>query len=458
MRSPRCSTRPRALNTILIDLDRDIWGYISLGYFRQKVKAGEVGSSTMPHKVNPIDFENSEGNLGLANAMLRHLVGQAPDLPLAARPHGLDGPAQRGRGVRLLPHRLRLVPARTGQARGESAPHRRGSRGQLGRARRGGADRDARPSHRGLLREAEGAHARQGRHHARGPARLREDRCRCPRTRGSACCDSRPRPTWASRRSSRASASASATSRRAHVPRASPRRRSSRRLRSPASCRSGSCRSRAPLACTTSLRRAVSSPLNSPWISAMSTSTLPLNAPPAAIWIARLTIVASTRPSTTSVSQSSISTPRSLMLGPDDELAAAGLRARRSLVGERRPGLAVDSGRGGGRGRWGACGPCSGFCGDAAPWVGSGGASREARGCRDDRRDSLRTSRDRSFRWERHPAKSHSRFVPRGRNSWFSLCGKRLRRRAREARFVAARQRDSPADSRKLVIRRAIHA
>ena len=66
------------LNTILVDLDRDVWGYISLGYFRQKVKAGEVGSSTMPHKVNPIDFENSEGNLGLANALLRHLSEKLP--------------------------------------------------------------------------------------------------------------------------------------------------------------------------------------------------------------------------------------------------------------------------------------------------------------------------------------------------------------------------------------------
>jgi adenylosuccinate lyase len=65
-------------NTILIDLDRDIWGYISMGYFKQKVKAGEVGSSTMPHKVNPIDFENSEGNLGLANAVLRHLAEKLP--------------------------------------------------------------------------------------------------------------------------------------------------------------------------------------------------------------------------------------------------------------------------------------------------------------------------------------------------------------------------------------------
>jgi adenylosuccinate lyase len=65
-------------NTILIDLDRDVWGYISMGYFKQKVKAGEVGSSTMPHKVNPIDFENSEGNLGLANAVLRHLSEKLP--------------------------------------------------------------------------------------------------------------------------------------------------------------------------------------------------------------------------------------------------------------------------------------------------------------------------------------------------------------------------------------------
>ena len=65
-------------NTILIDFDRVIWSYISYGYFKQKVKAGEIGSSTMPHKVNPIDFENSEGNLGLANAVLRHLAEKLP--------------------------------------------------------------------------------------------------------------------------------------------------------------------------------------------------------------------------------------------------------------------------------------------------------------------------------------------------------------------------------------------
>jgi adenylosuccinate lyase len=65
-------------NTILLDLNRDIWTYVSLGYFKQKLKAGEIGSSTMPHKVNPIDFENSEGNLGLANAVLRHMAEKLP--------------------------------------------------------------------------------------------------------------------------------------------------------------------------------------------------------------------------------------------------------------------------------------------------------------------------------------------------------------------------------------------
>jgi len=65
-------------NTILIDFARDVWGYVSVGYFKQRLKAGEIGSSTMPHKVNPIDFENAEGNLGLANALLRHLSAKLP--------------------------------------------------------------------------------------------------------------------------------------------------------------------------------------------------------------------------------------------------------------------------------------------------------------------------------------------------------------------------------------------
>ena len=72
-----CDTIKR-INTILIDLNRDVWTYISMDYFKQKIKAGEVGSSAMPHKVNPIDFENSEGNLGIANALLEHLSAKLP--------------------------------------------------------------------------------------------------------------------------------------------------------------------------------------------------------------------------------------------------------------------------------------------------------------------------------------------------------------------------------------------
>ena len=73
----QCDTLKR-INTILIDLDRDMWTYISMNYFKQKIKAGEVGSSAMPHKVNPIDFENSEGNLGIANALFEHLAAKLP--------------------------------------------------------------------------------------------------------------------------------------------------------------------------------------------------------------------------------------------------------------------------------------------------------------------------------------------------------------------------------------------
>jgi len=86
-------------NNILLDLDRDLWGYVSLGYFRQRVKQGEVGSSTMPHKVNPIDFENSEGNIGVANALLRHL---ADKLPVSRWQRDLsDSTALRNAGVAL---------------------------------------------------------------------------------------------------------------------------------------------------------------------------------------------------------------------------------------------------------------------------------------------------------------------------------------------------------------------
>ena len=87
------------VNTILVDLSRDVWGYISLGFFKQRLKAGEIGSSTMPHKVNPIDFENAEGNLGLASAVLRHL---AEKLPLSRWQRDLsDSTVLRNMGVAL---------------------------------------------------------------------------------------------------------------------------------------------------------------------------------------------------------------------------------------------------------------------------------------------------------------------------------------------------------------------
>ncbi len=102
-------------NTILIGFDRDVWGYVSLGYFRQKVHEGEVGSSTMPHKINPIDFENSEGNLGLANALLRHL---AEKLPISRWQRDLsDSTVLRSMGAALGHTLLGWTTARQGIAR-----------------------------------------------------------------------------------------------------------------------------------------------------------------------------------------------------------------------------------------------------------------------------------------------------------------------------------------------------
>jgi adenylosuccinate lyase len=109
-------------NTILIGLDRDLWGYISLGYFRQRMKEGEVGSSTMPHKVNPIDFENSEGNLGLANATLRHL---AEKLPISRWQRDLtDSTVLRNMGVGLGYALLGWQSLRQGLAKLEADPRR----------------------------------------------------------------------------------------------------------------------------------------------------------------------------------------------------------------------------------------------------------------------------------------------------------------------------------------------
>ena len=99
-------------NTILVDLCRDIWGYVSLGYFKQNVAKNEVGSSTMPHKVNPIDFENAEGNLGMANAMLSHF---AEKLPISRWQRDLtDSTVQRNFGVAIAYHSIAMQSARKG--------------------------------------------------------------------------------------------------------------------------------------------------------------------------------------------------------------------------------------------------------------------------------------------------------------------------------------------------------
>jgi adenylosuccinate lyase len=109
-------------NNVLLDLDRDLWGYIALGYFRQRPKAGEVGSSTMPHKVNPIDFENSEGNIGVANALLRHL---ADKLPVSRWQRDLsDSTALRNAGAALGHSLLALVACERGLAKLEADPAR----------------------------------------------------------------------------------------------------------------------------------------------------------------------------------------------------------------------------------------------------------------------------------------------------------------------------------------------
>jgi adenylosuccinate lyase len=110
------------VDTILIDLARDVWGYVSLGYFRQRVVAGEVGSSTMPHKVNPIDFENGEGNLGLANALLRHF---ADKLPVSRWQRDLtDSTVLRNLGVALAHALLALKSIERGLQRLEPDPAR----------------------------------------------------------------------------------------------------------------------------------------------------------------------------------------------------------------------------------------------------------------------------------------------------------------------------------------------
>ena len=146
------------LNTILLDLDRDLWGYISLGYFKQKLKAGEIGSSTMPHKVNPIDFENSEGNLGLANALLRHL---ADKLPVSRWQRDLtDSTVLRNVGVAFGYSLLAWDACLRGLGKLEL------------NAERADPDGDASLRRRKPLRAIEGTDARQG-HHACGAGGFR---------------------------------------------------------------------------------------------------------------------------------------------------------------------------------------------------------------------------------------------------------------------------------------------
>ena len=117
----------RRIHTIVIDLDRDFWQYISMNYFKQRIKAGEVGSSAMPHKVNPIDFENSEGNLGLANALLEHLSTKLQ--PFAARPDRQYGYSQHRCTYGTCTHRFPQHFERFGQA----ASARREHQGRFGR-------------------------------------------------------------------------------------------------------------------------------------------------------------------------------------------------------------------------------------------------------------------------------------------------------------------------------------
>ena len=158
-------------NTILIDWSRDVWGYVSLGYFKQRLKAGEIGSSTMPHKVNPIDFENAEGNFGLANALLTHL---AQKLPISRWQRDLtDSTVLRNMGVALgyavLGYDSLLRGLDKLEINHEALAADLDAR--LGSAGRADPDRDAplRPAQ--PLRAAEGADARQG-DHARGDRRL----------------------------------------------------------------------------------------------------------------------------------------------------------------------------------------------------------------------------------------------------------------------------------------------
>ena len=150
------------INTILIDFCRDVWGYVSLGYFKQKTRTGEVGSSTMPHKVNPIDFENAEGNFGMANAILTHL---GETLPISRWQRDLtDSTALRNLGVGFAHTQIALRSLATGMGKLEvnHAALKKGFRRQLGSVGRANSDRDASLRHRKCLRPIKSDDTRSG--------------------------------------------------------------------------------------------------------------------------------------------------------------------------------------------------------------------------------------------------------------------------------------------------------
>ena len=201
--SPSTARRCRGSTPCSIDLCRDFWGYISLGYFRSRPVAGEVGSSTMPHKVNPIDFENAEGNLGVANELLGIPRDEAAGLALAARPHRLHGAAQRRRRARPHADRARGGWQRARQARRGPRHDRRRPREPLGSAGRGDTDRHAPLRLARRLRAAQGAHARSC-HRRRRLCANSSARCRSRPPSASGCSRSTPPLIRASPRSSRA--------------------------------------------------------------------------------------------------------------------------------------------------------------------------------------------------------------------------------------------------------------
>ena len=173
-------------DTVLLDLARDLWSYIALGYFKQRPAAGEVGSSTMPHKVNPIDFENAEGNFGLANALLAHF---ADKLPVSRLQRDLsDSTVLRNLGVAVGHAMLGYQSLSAGLKKIELDEARvaRGSGPRLGGVGRSGADRDARARNSRRLRSPEGIYARPSDRPGRD-ARIHRLAARCRPPRSSGC-------------------------------------------------------------------------------------------------------------------------------------------------------------------------------------------------------------------------------------------------------------------------------